>query len=150
MANFIALLLGGISCSGQNIYWVSDEDQIVANDERKSDAARMLSAYTSLYVQHPLGELGIGTTALDPGDRGEEDLAAIPDLVAGALAESVTAIDGVEGWPFIEELPLKFLSHKTAVIVDWLYREPKRLKAVVLVHRKIEGPKVLFFNLDLD
>jgi hypothetical protein len=50
----------------------------------------MLSSWSSHYVKHNLGELGIGTTSIDEGDRIEEDLAAVADLVAGAAAEVVT------------------------------------------------------------
>lgn len=47
----------------------------------------MLDRFTSAYIQHPLGELGLGTTKIDEADRFDEDSASIADLVAGASAE---------------------------------------------------------------
>ena len=43
-------------------------------------------------MTHQLGELSVGTTQIDEGDLVEEDLTAVPDLVAGAIAEVTTAI----------------------------------------------------------
>jgi len=76
----------------KNIYWISDEDAVLANRRRQTDVAMLLSQCSSHYVKHPLGQLGIGTTKLDELDRRDEDCAAVPDLVAGALAEVMTSI----------------------------------------------------------
>lgn len=88
----VAALVGGLSQPNQNVYWISDQDNIFGNERQSQDVAKLLSSLTSHYVRHPLGEVGIGTTALDEGDRWEEDVTAIPDLVAGALAETTTRL----------------------------------------------------------
>lgn len=90
LVHFVAVLQGGLSQPHQNIYWISDEDSFFANMVRSADVTRLLSSYSSHYVKHGLGELGVGTTAIDEGDRVEEDLAAVADLVAGAVAEVMT------------------------------------------------------------
>jgi hypothetical protein len=92
LTHFIALVMGGLSQARQNVYWLSDEDNIFANLVRTADVTRVLSSYSSHYVRHELGELGVGTTSIDEGDRIEEDLAAVADLSAGALAEVLTSM----------------------------------------------------------
>ena len=81
----VSTLLAAVAVQGQSIYWISDVDECFATEERKIDTARMMSSFTSEYVKHNLGELGIGTTEINQGDRLEEDLTAIPDLAAGAV-----------------------------------------------------------------
>lgn len=92
IVHFVSLFIAGLSKPGQNIYWISDQDLIFANPSKSEDVACLLSALTDMYVDYELGELGIGTTNLDEGDRLVEDLAAIPDLSAGALSEYLTAL----------------------------------------------------------
>jgi hypothetical protein len=73
LTHLVACVIGGMSQPRQNIYWISDEDSVFANIIRQRDVARLLSAYSSHYTTHELGELGIGTTSIDEGDRLEED-----------------------------------------------------------------------------
>lgn len=147
---FISILLAGLSKPNQNIYWISDEDEIFANPSVSSDVANILSRLTSVYVKHPLGELGIGTTKLDEGDRLEEDFAAVPDLVAGCVAELLTALK-----PIIQEKHIeKFLypvpgslSSKTELISSWLNYDKQNLKKVVLVFDKIGNKRLRIWRL---
>ncbi len=120
---FIAIFIAGLAKPKQNIYWVSDEDDIFANPQRSADTAKLLSALTSMYVDFNLGELGIMTTKVDEGDRFEEDLNAISDLSAGAIAEllnqmSLTGSGKVRVglvYPMIQNI-----SKKTEIITTWL------------------------------
>lgn len=92
VTHLISLLVGGLSRPHQNIYWISDQDAIFANQRRSRDTKRMMDSFSSHYVPHQLGEIGLGTTAIDEGDRHDEDLNAIPDLMGGAVAEMTTAV----------------------------------------------------------
>jgi len=76
----------------QNVYWISDEDELFANPIKANDTKRMLQCFTSAYISYSLGELGVGTTRIDEDDRFDEDCAAIPDLVAGSTAELLTSL----------------------------------------------------------
>ena len=88
--NLVAMLIGGLGGEGQDICWISDQDALFANDAYSQDVLRAMGAISTLYVQHEPGELWIGTTAIDPGDRVEEDLASVADLVAAALGEIIS------------------------------------------------------------
>jgi hypothetical protein len=136
ISHFVSLLVGGLSRPDQDIYWISDDDRIFDNAGKTEDVKKMVSAFTSKYVKHNLGELGIGTTKLDEGDLLEEDLAAIPDLAAGAICEIITKmsddsggrIPRVIGIPFSEQF-----SMKTNIIARWLFSKSIQLKNIVIL-----------------
>jgi hypothetical protein len=137
IVHFISLVIAGLSKPNQNIYWISDEDEILANPTRSSDVAGLISALTSMYVEHNLGELGVGTTRLDEGDRLEEDFAAVADLAAGAVSEMLNKVGSTNpSCSFYgnaaHELP-DYLSKKTEVILAWLGDESRRLKKSILL-----------------
>jgi hypothetical protein len=144
LAGIVAMFVAGVVQPNQQVMWVSDQDDAFANPARSADAARLFAGFMSAFVKHPLDRLLIGTTQMDEGDRGEEDLAAIPDLLAGALAEGVTALaaQGHEGAPTLRD--------KTQTILGWLFRTPKRLAHIeVVVERGPDGRFIMFaFELE--
>ncbi len=86
VTTFVAFLVAGLSAPNQDIFWVSDEDEIASNQERLKKLTAMLATISSNLLPHNLGKLKCGTTAIDDGTLQVEDLAAIPDLVAGSAA----------------------------------------------------------------
>ena len=129
---FASLLLAGLSAPNQDIIWFTDEDEIVPNTERLTDAVTLFANLSSHFLGHALGQLKIGTARSDSGDRRLEDLLAIPDLVAGALAELVTvhAREGIV-------LPENIVSHAPRIsrmaenILAWVaLRLGSRLKSL--------------------
>ena len=102
----------------------------------------MLGKFSGLYVRHPLGELGIGTTILDEGDRLEEDLAAIPDLAAGAISEITTKLSRKSGRKIPRGLAIPYtynFSAKTEIIGSWLMDNTQKLKRTIIVFEKEEN-----------
>ena len=91
VVQFVAIFMAVFSNPGQNVYWISDEDELFAG-AKLMDTKRMIEKFTSAYIQHPLGELGLGTTKIDEADRFDEDCASVADLVAGATAEVLSRI----------------------------------------------------------
>lgn len=153
IVNLIAFLLGGLSKPKQHVYWISDEDELFANPDITADLQMMIGRYTSLYVSHDLGELGLGTTKIDEGDRFEEDFAAIPDLLAGAIAEVITKVATVSGGSMpasgiAVQYPRSF-SAKTELLCSWLSDNGQPLKRlVILFERQNQGAySVSKFNL---
>jgi hypothetical protein len=84
-AHFFALFLSLWSRPGMHVTWITDEDEIVANEDRLDDAQQLAARLTSMYVPHLMGVFAMNSTAIDERDR--EDFVAIPDLAAGMLAE---------------------------------------------------------------
>jgi hypothetical protein len=136
LVHFISLLIAGLSQPNQNIYWISDEGSFFANTPRCQDVNRLASYFTSYYVKHQLGELGIGTTQIDEDNLRLEDLTAIPDLVAGTVADLSTRIAATYGRHIPDGLalllPTKF-PPKVQVLVDWLTDDTQRLKRPIVV-----------------
>jgi hypothetical protein len=93
VTHLAALFAVGLSVAKQNVIWITDEDDVVANDERLRTAAEAFGNIVSNLSDHDLGHLRIGTTDADNGTWQLEDLAAIADFTAGALADAMTDLD---------------------------------------------------------
>lgn len=117
----VSTLLAAVAVRGHSIYWISDLDECFATEERKIDTARMMSSFTSEYVKHDLGDLGIGTTEIDEGDRLEEDLTAIPDLAAGAVSDLLNQMHLHLGTIPVVPTFVPTLSGKTDLITSWFF-----------------------------
>lgn len=143
ITHLISCVTGGLSRPYQDVTWISDEDALLANDSRKADVAALLSRWSSHYVKHPLGDLGIGTTKLDEPDRRDEDCAAVADVVAGALAEVMTKVSRACGGrlPCSVAVPYDepFLV-KADVVANWFWRGSGSLRRVaVIVDKEADG-----------
>lgn len=116
---FAAFFICGLSHQNQHVYLISDNDNIFANASKSADVARVLATFTELLSTHELGEKGIGTTSIDPGDCIDEDLTAIADLIAGASAEAIDARVEAYGPLANVVVPAPRLSPKAEIIMDW-------------------------------
>lgn len=152
LVHFICLLIAGLSQPNQNVYWISDEGSFFANTPRCQDVTRLASYFTSYYVKHQLGELGIGTTQIDEADMRLEDLTAIPDLVAGAVADLATRIATTYGGRIPLGLALSLppkLPPKVQVLVNWLTDDTQRLKRPIVVFDLAETHQLRVYRLQL-
>ncbi len=128
------LLLAGFANPGQNVLWFTDEDAIAANDQRVSELTQLFVWVTSLYLTFSLGHCRCGTSRSDNGTLQIEDFLAIPDLVAGALAEqlAVRSADSPElsgvFWMRRDDF-----SEKTNRIMWWFSDASQPLKRLVCV-----------------
>jgi len=150
--HLVGFLTEGLSMPGQHIYWISDQDDAFANEQKSADSAQVVSRFTSHYVKHPLGELGVGTTALDEGDRFEEDLSAIPDLVAGTVAEVVTELAKACGGRVPHNVAIPFdraLVPKVELLSDWLYHDTGTFKRTVVLFEQQRNDSLSVFRLDM-
>lgn len=106
----------------------------------------------SHYTRHPLGELGLGTTAIDEGDRFEEDHVAVPDLAVGAVSEMVTRLSAAAGGSIRPHLAIPFadsFSPKTEVIYSWFADQASRLRKVCIVFERLSPSQLAVFKLDM-
>lgn len=136
VTQIVAGLIAGLSHPGQHVFWIADQDNLFGNDRQSRDISRLLSSFSSHYVRHPLGELGIGTTALDEGDRWEEDLTAIPDLVAGALAQTTTQLGKHVGGHIPASLAIPYddaLLVKADLVARWFWSSGPNLRRVAIL-----------------
>jgi hypothetical protein len=136
----VSIIVAGVSKPYQNIYWISDEDKLFGNPTLSADVTRIASHLANMYIPYPLGELGIGTTSLDEGDRMHEDLASIPDLASGCAAELTTQLSKIiKGNPstgLAYSIPYA-LSSKSRLIASWLGANSPTLRKGIIVMDKI-------------
>ena len=120
---------------------MSDEDAILANQDRTKDALMLFSAFAEQYVDKNLGDLGQGTTIYDDSDRIHEDIVSIPDLSAGALSELFTSIynsQGKIGFGLYNRVP-ENISPKSDPIISWIGCRRGNLKKLVLLFEPAEN-----------
>jgi hypothetical protein len=138
VAHFVGLFVAGLSSRHQDLWWLTDEDDIVANEQRLREFVNLFGGISSQYLKHEMGHCRIGTTKLDKGKRNWEDLASIPDLVAGALCEVITEChkrDTIPGGE-IMHTPPDDLSSKANEIMNWFSDNTQPLKRAVYLIRE--------------
>jgi len=134
IAHFASILIGALGKDNQDIYWISDQDEIFANPTKHQDVGKILSRLGNTYIQHTPGKLGVGTSEIDPGDRAEEDLIAIADLAAGALVDFVNKCSCDPKWKRNNEIiVIENSKVKSDHITYWLSKTKSRLKKVNIV-----------------
>ncbi len=136
VSHLASFLLAGLSRAGQDVLWITDEDEIAPNQDRLKDFTWVWANVLGHYLQdrHSLAHIRCGTTLSDNGSREMEDLAAIADLAAGATAEYLTAATNAGVLPLTADLcrlPAN-LSQKTYALHQWLSHEAAPLKRVVV------------------
>ena len=129
----IGVLLGGLAAPGQNTLWFTDEDSIAANDQRVRELTQLFAWITSQYLRFMLGNCRVGTTKSDDGSRQIEDFVAIPDLIAGALAEQLAAKTGDPEIAGVFWMHRPDFSDKTRNINWWFSDARKPLKRLFCV-----------------
>jgi hypothetical protein len=149
VVHFLCFFIGGLSRPGQDILWATDHDEIVANKQRKDDLMRIIGSVAAQYIPHKLGVL-LGDTPNDKEEnRRVEDLLSIPDLVAGALAELLTAQNHEPRWRTNLLLPPpETLSPKTNVIMSWfsLNQARVKLKKLAIKVEPAQGPASFYIH----
>ncbi len=131
LCHFIGLTVAAIAMPGQDVYWFGDQDEICANAERLGQLTKLFAWISSHYATVDLGRLRVGSTISDDGSLILEDLASIPDLVAGAVAEVLArkvahgvTLSTTSVWPVPDP------STKTAAVLFWLGRGQVPLKRI--------------------
>ena len=123
--------MAGLSSEWHNVLWFTDEDEIAANQERLTHLTNLVAWVGSMYLPFSLGHLRCGTTQSDDGSMRIEDLAAVPDMIAGAISEQMRLNKQVG-----PDIPNVFWMHrgdftsKTSNITRWLTDVRKPLKRV--------------------
>lgn len=90
VCHFLSVFVAGLSNAQQEIIWITDEDQIAANDVRLHLLRRTFMQVSTMYLGATPKQVHCATTASDNGSLQIEDLASLPDLAAGALADTQT------------------------------------------------------------
>ena len=123
VAKIGALLVAGFAAEGQDLIWVTDEDDFAANDERVTEATKLFGHYINHLSPVFLGHLRFGATSrVEDGSLFFEDLSAISDLAAGAMAVVMNEELSLERPPNAGlKIPMgRDAVEKSRLIVGWL------------------------------
>jgi hypothetical protein len=90
---FLILITAEIVPTTTKLTWLTDEDQFIAGDPRRTDVLKILTLLSNHFRGENSGTSELGDTKLDQDDRAMEDLIAMADLSAGSLLEAANASD---------------------------------------------------------
>jgi hypothetical protein len=130
-----SLMISGMIAANQNILWISDEDEIAANITKHREATRYFAHCLGYYLKQNYGHFRLGTAKSDNGSMEVEDLLAIPDLAAGALAEvaSITRKEGGFDKKGIVTRASSKMSLKANAILAWHSERHHPLRRLTLL-----------------
>jgi hypothetical protein len=134
VCHFVAFFLAGISGNLQDLIWITDQDDIVANDTKHAHFVSIFRQVSSHYLSHALGHVRIATTAGDTGKRDVEDFVAIADFAAGAVCETLNAYHRTHTIPLpriILPIP-KGIDEKALRLIHWFSDRQRPLKRLVI------------------
>jgi hypothetical protein len=88
LASFVALILSGLRRENQESKWISDHDEALDSHEKRESFARLASYLTfGLTGWQRAADHMFGTTESPLAPNWSEDIAALPDIVAGAYCQ---------------------------------------------------------------
>jgi hypothetical protein len=146
-----ALCVALASKPEQDLLWISDQDEIASNDRQIIALTKLFGHVWAQMTTHKMGRLKLGSTRSDDGSLALEDLAAIPDLAAGAACEVLSHMRRQGLFPvrgIYNRLPLG-LTQKTRRLLQWLSVTDRPLKRLMItVDDSVAGKsKVTLLNL---
>lgn len=148
--HLISFFIAGLSAPGQDLLWVTDQDEIAPNEPRMRELLDIFVNIGSHYLKHDLRCLRIGTTASDTGKRDVEDLVSVADLAAGAVSRVMTEYrrhGGVPTGDLLVPLP-KSVPLKARNIMDWFSDDCQPLRRLVYAIEPTDGsPKLVLKRL---
>jgi hypothetical protein len=135
LAYFIALLGAGLRNEEQSSLWISDHDETLDTFDKREGLGRLTSYLSFGFTgwRNP-AQQNFLTTGASNCPRWVEDLAAIPDIAAGACAQlsnTLPLFEGSKTWT------IRLLSHvepdwRAKVFGDWLSEPNGVLRHVLL------------------
>ena len=145
VVHFVSFFIAGFSRPNQNILWITDEDEIAANESRLRELTKIFGNISSHYLNHNVGHIRCGTTKSDNGSRQLEDWASIPDLVAGTLTDAVSDQRRQNLLPSIgtPTPPPSGLQPKVIKLLNWFATNRKPLKRLVFLIELVPNSKQL-------
>lgn len=126
----------------QNLQWVTDQDDIVANREQAELTMRAFAHISEYFMPHTMGQFRVASTAADTGRRDLEDFVAIADLAAGAVCSVLSTYQssglrvGSETVP-----PPHSLKPKDRLLMDWLSSGGQPLKRLFVAFEHAPPPE---------
>lgn len=142
-AELAAFIIGMLSSPFQHVNWITDHDEMIANDRLHDDFLELFRTPLDWYLPHLLREISIG-----PPKEGElmtEDFLSIPDLICGAMGEFLAHA-------IISEsllTPVPKLSWKSEAIINWISHRDNLFKfPPIVLENNGKSTRVRHLNFD--
>lgn len=135
IVHILTFFLANLSHEGQPFRWYSDNDDIVANTDRKQELGEIWRAVVTNMVPHHVPEITLGTEADDEPTHSLSDALAIPDLVCGAWCQLLTRARAVNFIHGREEVAatLPTLTTPALRILSWFAISGRPLKRLLCI-----------------
>jgi hypothetical protein len=129
------MLTAGLRREDQRSFWISDHDEALDTFERRDCLGRLVSYLTfGLTGWRKPEEMEFGTTASPNVPESAEDVASIPDLIAGAscqLSGILPGYCGTEVWRRVVS-PGEVKDRRALTVGNWMATTRGRLRQVLL------------------
>jgi len=128
-------LVSGLASAGQDVMFIIDQDEVAANVMQLTKLTELFGRICSNQPGPMIGHLRCGTTKSDDGSLAIEDLAAIPDLAAGAVGEFTAIMQRHGRGPLsriIQQLP-SGMTWKTREIMLWICNDDAALARITCI-----------------
>jgi hypothetical protein len=143
VVHFGAQAIMTVFSESQDIVWFTDNDAIVANEEHEQLFGKIAeTTIRHMFMpQETIKYIAFGLSEIDNGSFEIEDFIAIPDLVAGALCETLDQLN-LADLRVTSKVILKKpkVKEKTNIICEWLGKTICPLKKFGVVFDKF-GPQ---------
>ena len=135
LRDFILLILNGLGRENQNVLWITDNDEIVANNLQLISATNILRETLYEHLDYTIGEFELRTLDVDSPDNCFEKLCSLSDLTAGGLVDFVGNYHNANIFPKDGEIAEPILQKlKVNAITNWLSKteEGDMLKKITI------------------
>ena len=135
-------MLNGLGRQSQKICWITDNDDIVANDLQLRVANEILNKTLDKHLDFKIGPFELKTTTTDSPDRVLEKLCSVTDLCAGGLVDFVGDYNKRNLIGLKPQIlnPIDHSKDKVNPITNWLSKneEASRLKKITIEIKEID------------
>jgi hypothetical protein len=135
VSSFVAMLMAGLRQESQRSLWISDHDEALETFDRREELGRLCHYLTfGLTRWRNPADMEFGTTASPYAPPWAEDLASIPDLVAGTccqLSRVLPAYCGTELWTRTVASSAA-QDHRARAVGNWMATTQGRLRKILL------------------
>jgi hypothetical protein len=142
LREIIIAMLNGLSRQSQKICWITDNDDIVANDSQLRAANEILKQTFDKYLDFKIGGCELKTTSMDSPDSVFEKLCSLTDLCAGGLVDFIGDYEKQNLIGLSSEIlnPIDHSKDKVNPITNWLSKneEGNMLKKITIEIRETD------------
>ena len=143
LREFMLVILNGLGRQSQNVFWITDNDEIVANDLQLSTANNILKQSFDKHLNFNIGKFELKTLDIDSPDKCFEKLCSLTDLTAGGLVDFLGDYHSASIFPKADEIakPIPHKKLKVNAITNWLSKTEKEnsLKKITIKITEIDN-----------